>query len=94
MEDDEVAQPRQHDRSPAPAPLVRRLLAFLIDLLPATAAYFTILGRSRLGAFLFFAAYHGLLVGATGATLGKVVFHLRVIQPRDTRVKWIFAFCR
>ncbi len=72
----------------------RRIGAFFIDLLPALAITIAI-GWSFLPTFwVLLVAYHWLLVGTTGRTLGKLVMGTRVESSQPTLVRWLFALAR
>ena len=95
---DAASEPRRpgSETSDASHLLLRRLGAFSVDLILPLVLTFPL--RDRPWALTFFAVmyavYHGVSIGATGRTLGKALFGLRLRQSEATLERWVFAFAR
>ncbi len=81
------------------ASALRRLIAFLLDLVLVAAFHFIagkfFVGKGHwLSTAIFFALYHTLSLAVLGGTLGKAVLALRVQTPAGKSLGWGPAFLR
>ncbi len=95
---DAASEPRRPgaETSDASHLLLRRLGAFSVDLILPLVLTFPLSDRPWALTFfaVMYAVYHGVSIGATGRTLGKALFGLRLRQSEATLERWVFAFAR
>ncbi len=76
-----------------PASPLRRLIAFLIDLIPVVASHLAI-GGGRWGFAAIFSVYHSVSLAVFGRTLGKAATALKVQKTDGSRLGLLPAFLR
>ena len=77
-----------------PGSALRRLIAFLVDLVPVGAFHLAAGRGSWLLTAIFFALYHTVSLTLWGRTLGKAAVALRVQTPDGSRLRWLPALLR